>query len=510
MTKYSYTDLKIVLILTFLSVIFLFIPSLNQYPQNMVSYALLLLLLPGYSLLVTIKPSLDEVAVWKRILFSIVLGVILVAAAYSLWMYTPMMTYLTPVVNYLNPLEAYISPLETYMPLVFILSTILIVDLVLISWARRKAPISDLAPEIPETTPKTGGKKERYVLCEKCNGYYKLEEDESPEDFESCHCGGKLIYTEKSEGEPFILGQEARPIQKESYYLDLLLVFLVTITSLAVLQFANQPDYNTIVEFLLILFLPGYALISMVYPKNYGLGALERVVYSSASSIVITTLVGLVLNYSSYGGMINPILYTLSGLTFIFLLAAYLRRNSVLEEYRFSIDFGGFFKDLVEGFSGENRTEKLLSLVLVISVVLVGFTTYITASPMEEKYTDFHVLDVDGNVVDSINLTSNETDNLTISIVNHENKKTSYRVLVTSGGNVLMDQTVTLENEEKKDINFNFTVGNPGTRGMEFNLYKLPDNTNIYKNFKLLLNVNENPELSATEVSNTEENAVNQ
>lgn len=33
-----------------------------------------------------------------------------------------------------------------------------------------------------------------YLVCENCEGYYKLEQDESPEDFESCQCGGKLRY----------------------------------------------------------------------------------------------------------------------------------------------------------------------------------------------------------------------------------------------------------------------------------------------------------------------------
>lgn len=36
-----------------------------------------------------------------------------------------------------------------------------------------------------------------YFLCEKCKGYYKLQVDESPEDFENiCACGGKLKYIE--------------------------------------------------------------------------------------------------------------------------------------------------------------------------------------------------------------------------------------------------------------------------------------------------------------------------
>lgn len=34
-----------------------------------------------------------------------------------------------------------------------------------------------------------------FLICSKCKGYYKLREGESPEDFESCQCGGKLKYS---------------------------------------------------------------------------------------------------------------------------------------------------------------------------------------------------------------------------------------------------------------------------------------------------------------------------
>ncbi|ADZ09757.1 hypothetical protein Metbo_1527 [Methanobacterium lacus] len=33
-----------------------------------------------------------------------------------------------------------------------------------------------------------------YLVCEQCGGYYKLKSGESPEDFDTCECGGKLIY----------------------------------------------------------------------------------------------------------------------------------------------------------------------------------------------------------------------------------------------------------------------------------------------------------------------------
>ena len=37
---------------------------------------------------------------------------------------------------------------------------------------------------------------EGYLTCDKCGGYYELQPGESPEDFDSCECGGKLVYAE--------------------------------------------------------------------------------------------------------------------------------------------------------------------------------------------------------------------------------------------------------------------------------------------------------------------------
>ncbi|MBU4534239.1 MAG: hypothetical protein KKF16_00040 [Euryarchaeota archaeon] len=42
----------------------------------------------------------------------------------------------------------------------------------------------------------TGKVNNDYLVCEKCNGYYKLQPSESSENFDRCQCGGKLIYYE--------------------------------------------------------------------------------------------------------------------------------------------------------------------------------------------------------------------------------------------------------------------------------------------------------------------------
>ena len=36
-----------------------------------------------------------------------------------------------------------------------------------------------------------------YLICDKCAGYYELQEGESPEDFSQCQCGGHLQYVDE-------------------------------------------------------------------------------------------------------------------------------------------------------------------------------------------------------------------------------------------------------------------------------------------------------------------------
>ncbi len=41
-----------------------------------------------------------------------------------------------------------------------------------------------------------------YLVCEDCNGFYKLKKGESPADFEKCECGGQLKHTKTLNNEP--------------------------------------------------------------------------------------------------------------------------------------------------------------------------------------------------------------------------------------------------------------------------------------------------------------------
>lgn len=66
---------------------------------------------------------------------------------------------------------------------------------------------------------------------------------------------------------------------------------------------------------LFVLYLPGAALIELLYPKKADLSQLERVALSLGLSLALVPLVGLLLNYTPWGIRLEPILASLSLLT---------------------------------------------------------------------------------------------------------------------------------------------------------------------------------------------------
>src|SRR6266480_5073384 len=64
---------------------------------------------------------------------------------------------------------------------------------------------------------------------------------------------------------------------------------------------------------LLVLFIPGYSLIQLLYPKKE-LDELAKVALSIGLSLALVPLVGLVLNYTPLGIRLFPVAFSLSGL----------------------------------------------------------------------------------------------------------------------------------------------------------------------------------------------------
>ena len=75
-----------------------------------------------------------------------------------------------------------------------------------------------------------------------------------------------------------------------------------------------------------VLFLPGYALISALFPKTQDLEMIPRIALSIGSSISLVIIIGLCLIYTPWGLRLSPILLTLSGTVLILTSITAVRR----------------------------------------------------------------------------------------------------------------------------------------------------------------------------------------
>ena len=152
-----------------------------------------------------------------------------------------------------------------------------------------------------------------------------------------------------------------------------------------------------------------------------------------------------------------------------------------------------YFNQIKGSFSKESKLDKILSIVLVISIILaISMTVYAITTPKQgEKFTEFYILGPNGKASDyPTNLTVGQSGNVIIGIVNHEYAKVNYKMVVKLNNQTLKEENITLANNEKYEKPFNFTASGTGNKQkLEFLLYKIPSNNTAYRSLHLWVNV---------------------
>lgn len=148
------------------------------------------------------------------------------------------------------------------------------------------------------------------------------------------HEAAKIIYSLREKGLVTIL-DPTPPGSLLKYLLSTrstwfwLLTLILVLTNVSVYLLPQQPPFKHIryvTGSLFVLYLPGAALIELLYPKRGDLTQLERVALSIGLSLAIVPLIGLILNYTPWGIRLNPVIASLTSLTIIFALGAVYRK----------------------------------------------------------------------------------------------------------------------------------------------------------------------------------------
>ncbi len=222
---------------------------------------------------------------------------------------------------------------------------------------------------------------------------------------------------------------------------------------------------------ILLLFLPGFSLSLMLFPKRDELTGIERVALSFILSLAVTPLLGLILNFTPFGIRLVPVLIILSAFTISVSLIAWYRRLKLPAEERFRFPF-----EMLKFNLGQSRLDKGLSIVLIASIIGASATlVYVAVTPKTgERFTEFYLLGSNGMASDyPTDLKVGDEGEVIIVIVNHEYENVTYRLEVNFNGSLIHEENIFLVENEKWESPFTFKATEKGeNQKLEFILYK--------------------------------------
>jgi uncharacterized membrane protein len=256
----------------------------------------------------------------------------------------------------------------------------------------------------------------------------------------------------------------------------------------------------------------------MLFPDKTGLESMERIALSIGLSVAIVPLIGLGLNFTSWGIKEVPLLTSLSLFTLLFSGLAYVRRKWLTEDSAFEVSFRDSAYNVIKGTLGkpESKTERVLRIFMVISfLVLIGTFGYVTFVPHEsEPFTAFYVLGPQKMAENyTTEYVSGGSGTYIIGIRNNEYRTMNYTMevklenqslpLPTSLQNIRLAHNTTLEET---------LVITPSLEGnnmkLEFLLFNETEKNMPYQDLRLWINVTNAANANTSDATITKANVV--
>lgn len=251
------------------------------------------------------------------------------------------------------------------------------------------------------------------------------------------------------------------------WFFDLAIVIAVTGFVTFGLFTAVSGPIRILLGLPLLLFLPGYAFISVLYPdapeaeyrtfddesqgsnrsvlNNTGLRSIERFVLSIVASIAIVPAVALGSTVTPWGISTLPILAGTAFVTITFSLLGIAQRYRCPPERRFTPTLSGstlLFSNATDSFGRSDPSARPYNVMFLVALlVLAASAGFAVASPPDhDSYTEFYLETdevaetdvVDGEVEAPYEdtLSTGESQSLTAYIANEEQEERSYTTVV--------------------------------------------------------------------------------
>lgn len=224
--------------------------------------------------------------------------------------------------------------------------------------------------------------------------------------------------------------------------LKIIIIYTILMAILAVIQVSLIGDYLLVIGAAMLFFIPGYSILSMLFPVINASSLKERIAFSVGFSVALSFLAALVLStYYSYAGL-DSIIFSLSLITIPCALISYLRRPKIDMSDSEAINFE---KKLIHDIKAfflmiNGRNERFITGCMTIFLICLIFTTaYIIIVPHQgETFTEFYILGPEGKATDyPLFFDTDEEKVIIIGIANHEYRSVNYdlKVILNNSNN---------------------------------------------------------------------------
>lgn len=270
------------------------------------------------------------------------------------------------------------------------------------------------------------------------------------------------------------------------------------------LPYVNGSIIRYVLGFSIVMFMPGYAFISALYPGKADIGGIERAAYSVGLSIVLVPMIGLLLNYTPAGITLTSMSACLVLFTVVCTMLANALRHGLPFNERFSIDFGNLLNKAKTQIFQADKTpmDKAFTWLIIISILASIFIGYFVVAtiPQGDKFTEFYILGTDGKIGSyPTNFQIGDEKPVLVNVVNHERRAVNYNLIIiinNSSHPIYTDQFTLADNETReKPVMLKPDVSGTNLKVM-FLLYSDGNMTSPYRECHLYVNVTNNVSLT--------------
>lgn len=238
------------------------------------------------------------------------------------------------------------------------------------------------------------------------------------------------------------------------------------------------------------LFLPGFLLTAVLFPKKDEIDGLTRITISVGLSIIIVPLIGLLLNYLSLGVKLLPMMLSLIFLDTFLLFLSWYRRTNLPEEKRFSLTLT---IDLLKWSNKTKETNIIHAALLITGFLLIFTSVFILSSPKTDKnFTEFYITGLDDITAGyPKQLQVGENGTVKAVIVNNEHQKTRYRMDILVDGDIFQTiSPIDIKKQEKQEITVLFNTEELNDLvNVEFLLYRDGQDMKPYRQLRLWVEI---------------------